>query len=176
MTFAPDTVEALESSVHLANSALAPDTLTTIEALQEFYVRFAYTGAAPTAADLEPVRAIRPRLRALFVADRDDAVTLVNAILAEQGAVPQLTRHGDTDWHIHATTDDRPIHERILVETAMAMIDVIRADETSRFGRCAAEDCDGVVIDLSRNRSRKYCSTACTNREAAAAYRARRRA
>ena len=43
MTFAPDTVEALESSVHLANSALAPDTLTTIEALQEFYVRFAYT-------------------------------------------------------------------------------------------------------------------------------------
>ena len=31
MTFAPDTVEALESSVHLANSALAPDTLTTIE-------------------------------------------------------------------------------------------------------------------------------------------------
>ena len=107
MTFAPDTVEALESSVHLANSALAPDTLTTIEALQEFYVRFAYTGAAPTAADLEPVRAIRPRLRALFVADRDDAVTLVNAILAEQGAVPQLTRHGDTDWHIHATTDDR---------------------------------------------------------------------
>ena len=56
------------------------------------------------------------------------------------------------------------------------MIDVIRADETSRFGRCAAEDCDGVVIDLSRNRSRKYCSTACTNREAVAAYRARRRA
>ena len=110
------------------------------------------------------------------LADRDDAVTLVNAILAEQGAVPQLTRHGDTDWHIHATTDDRPIHERILVETAMAMIDVIRADETSRFGRCAAEDCDGVVIDLSRNRSRKYCSTACTNREAVAAYRARRRA
>ena len=90
--------------------------------------------------------------------------------------MPQLTRHGDTDWHIHATTDDRPIHERILVETAMAMIDVIRADEMSRFGRCAAEDCDGVVIDLSRNRSRKYCSTACTNREAVAAYRARRRA
>ena len=158
MTFTPDTIEALESSVHLANSALAPDTLTTIEALQEFYMRFAYTGAAPTAADLE------------------HAVTLVNAILAEQGAVPQLTRHGDTDWHIHATTDDRPIHERILVETAMAMIDVIRADEMSRFGRCAAEDCDGVVIDLSRNRSRKYCSTACTNREAVAAYRARRRA
>ena len=32
----------------------------------------------------------------------------------------------------------------------------------------------GVVLDLSRNRSRRYCSTACANRNAVAAYRARR--
>ena len=56
----------------------------------------------------------------------------------------------------------------------MAMVDVIRADEISRFGVCAADDCDGVVLDLSRNRSRKFCSTACTNRMAVAAYRARK--
>ena len=55
----------------------------------------------------------------------------------------------------------------------MAMTDVIRADELSRFGRCDDEDCDGIVLDLSRNRSRRYCSTACTNRNATAAYRAR---
>jgi predicted RNA-binding Zn ribbon-like protein len=59
----------------------------------------------------------------------------------------------------------------------MAMIDMIRADEMSRFDRCANVDCDGIVLDLSRNRSRNrsrlYCSTACTNRAAAAAHRAR---
>ncbi|MDZ8171658.1 CGNR zinc finger domain-containing protein [Microbacterium xanthum] len=175
MAFAPDTVEALESSVFLANTALEPDTLIAPSDLEEFYVRFSYTGAAPTGRELEPVRDIRSRLRQLFTADRDDAVPLVNAILVEQRAIPQLTRHGETDWHIHATTEDRPFHERILVETAMAMIDVIRADEMGRFGRCGAADCEGVVIDLSRNRSRKYCSTTCTNREAVAAYRSRQR-
>jgi predicted RNA-binding Zn ribbon-like protein len=64
---------------------------------------------------------------------------------------------------------------RIRVETAMAMIDVIRADETSRLDVCADPSCDGLVLDLSRNRSRRFCSTACTNRAAVAAYRARRR-
>ena len=62
---------------------------------------------------------------------------------------------------------------RIIVETAMAMIDVIRADEMSRLGICADDDCEGLVLDLSRNRSRRFCSTACGNRNAVAAYRAR---
>ena len=45
----------------------------------------------------------------------------------------------------------------------------------SRLDTCAADDCDDVVLDLSRNRSRRYCSTTCGNREAVAAYRARQR-
>ena len=57
----------------------------------------------------------------------------------------------------------------------MAMIDVIRADEMSRLGVCADDDCEGVVLDLSRNRSRRFCSTTCGNRDAVAAYRARQR-
>ena len=104
---------------------------------------------------------------------RDEAVPIVNEILESQRALPQLARHGDVDWHIHATSDDRPLDERILVETAMAMIDVIRADEMSRFAHCAMDDCDGVVFDMSRNRSRKYCTVTCTNRAAQAAFRAR---
>ncbi|WP_061963879.1 CGNR zinc finger domain-containing protein [Demequina aurantiaca] len=173
MTFANDTLEALESGVLLSNSELEPDTLSTMDELVEFFDGFTYTGARPTARDLDEVRAIRSTLRSLFTASRDGAVPLVNEILADQGALPQLVRHGDVDWHIHATDDDRPLAERILVETAMAMIDVIRADEMSRFGRCEMDDCDGIVLDLSRNRSRKYCSTTCTNRAAVSAYRAR---
>lgn len=173
MKFTDDTAESLESAVSLANSELEPDTLTSLAELTEFFDRFAYTGARPTAADVDLVRGIRSTLRTLFQSTRDEAVPLVNAVLAEQQALPRLVRHGDTDWHIHAISDDRPLHERILVETAMAMIDLIRADEMSRFGRCEMDDCDGVVLDLSRNRSRKYCTTTCTNRAAVQAYRAR---
>jgi predicted RNA-binding Zn ribbon-like protein len=62
------------------------------------------------------------------------------------------------------------------VETAMAMIDVIRADEMSRLDICADAACDSVVLDLSRNRSKRFCSVACGNRNAVAAYRQRQRA
>jgi predicted RNA-binding Zn ribbon-like protein len=55
----------------------------------------------------------------------------------------------------------------------MAMIEIIRADELSRLGTCASGGCGGVVLDLSRNRSRRFCSTACGNRSAVGAYRAR---
>ena len=173
MTFAHDTTEALESAAFLANSELEPDTMTDFDHLKAFFDDFHYSGSRPVAADLEQVRAIRSRVRSLFKASRDQAVPLVNAILAEQQALPQVVRHDGVDWHIHATSDDRPLAERILVETAMALIDVIRADEFQRFGDCEMEDCDGVVVDLSRNRSRKYCSVTCTNRAAQAAYRAR---
>ena len=173
MRFGHDLAVALESGVWLANSALEPDAVLTLEDVEEFFDRFEYTGARPVERDVEQVRAIRPTLRSVFLAGRDGAVPLVNEILEKARAVPRLVRHGDTDWHIHATDDDGPFATRILVETAIGIIDMVRADEMNRFGICAMDDCEGVVLDLSRNRSRIYCSVACTNRAAAAAYRAR---
>jgi len=172
--FAPDVAAALGAAVELANSQ-EPDTLTSLGALRTFYDEWGYTGSRPrTTAELEAVRAIRPRLQQLLTADRDTAVSLINIILAEQQAVPRLVRHDQFDWHIHAISDDRPMHERVLVETAMAMIDFVRSGEMSRLRLCAARDCDDIVLDLSRNRSRRFCSTTCGNREAQAAFRARR--
>ena len=176
MPFTHDTEVALQAAVTLANSALEPDTLVDLAALDAFYAEYGYTGRRDgDAAELEAVRAIRPQLRRLLTADRDDAVALVNRMLADAGAVPQLVRHDVWDWHLHAVGPDRDLPTRILVETAMAMIDVVREQETSRLGTCADAECGGVVLDLSRNRSKRYCSTACGNRNAVAAYRARQR-
>jgi predicted RNA-binding Zn ribbon-like protein len=97
----------------------------------------------------------------------------VNALLARHRATPRVVRHDDLGWHVHAVSDDAPLPTRIGVETAMAMVDVVRAGELSRLSVCADEDCDGVVLDLSRNRSKMFCSTACSNRAAVAAYRRR---
>lgn len=174
MVFAHDTEAALLAAVELANSELEPDTLTTTEDLAAFFDRHGYTGVRTGERDeLDRVRAVRSDLRALLTGGRDDAVERVNAMLASANALPRLVRHGDLDWHIHAVDDGAELATRINVETAMAMIDVIRLDEMSRLAVCADEDCTGVVLDLSRNRSRKYCSTACGNRNAVAAYRAR---
>jgi predicted RNA-binding Zn ribbon-like protein len=61
------------------------------------------------------------------------------------------------------------------VEVAMAVLDVIRADEMGRLRHCAADDCSAVLVDLSRNRSKRYCDVGnCGNRMNVNAYRARR--
>jgi predicted RNA-binding Zn ribbon-like protein len=177
VVFTHDTEVALQAAVTLANSdGEQEDTLTTVAELDGVWEKFSYSGRHDrTRAELDSVRAIRPRLRALLVADRDGAVELVNRMLREARAVPQLSRHDEFDWHIHAIDEQAPLDTRILVETAMAMIDVIRADEMSRLATCADDTCDDVVLDLSRNRSRLFCSTTCGNRNAVAAYRARQR-
>ncbi len=177
MSFAHDTEAALLAAVALVNTAEEPDTLTTVAELDDYFVTHGYTGNhRGDAAELGAVRRLRYELRTLLTSERDAAVALVNSMLADAGALPQLVRHGDTDWHLHAVDDDRPLDTRIAVETAMAMIDVIRSDDLSRLDVCADPDCGGVVLDLSRNRSRRFCSTACGNRAAVAAYRARRAA
>jgi len=165
---------ALQAAVTLVNSDLEPVSLTTVDELDEFLADFGYTGRHDgDQAEVDAVRAILPQLRQLLTSDRDHAAGMVNEMLFQAKALPQLSRHDGYDWHLHAVAPDRPLADRIIVETAMAMIDVIRADELSRLGICADDDCEGLVLDLSRNRSRRFCSTACGNRNAVAAYRAR---
>ena len=165
---------ALQAAVRLVNSAEEPDTMESVADLDAYFEEFAYTGRhRRTQDELAEVRALRPTLRGLLTADRDDAVRQVNDLLARHHAVPRLVRHEEWDWHLHAVDDEQPLATRIAVETAMAMIDVIRTDEMSRLDVCADDDCNGVVLDLSRNRSRRFCSTTCGNRNAVAAYRAR---
>ncbi len=177
MLFASDTEAALRSTVALVNSAEEPDTLVSIAQLDRWYEEQGFTGRRDgDEAELAALRALRPVLRELLTSDRDTAAELVNGMLADARAVPRLVRHDGLDWHIHAVPRDAPLARRVVVEAAMAMVDVIRSDELSRLAVCADAGCEGLVLDLSRNRSRRYCSTTCANRNAVSAYRARRRA
>ena len=175
MVFAHDTEASLRAAVALVNSAGPPDALTTTAELEAFFAAHRYNGArAGDAVELAAVRALRSPLRELLTADRDRAVVLVNDTLRRHRAVPQLVRHDELDYHLHAIDQSAPFADRITVETAMAMIDVVRADELSRLAVCAEATCEDLVLDLSRNRSRRFCSVTCGNRLAVAAYRARR--
>jgi len=174
--FAYDTELSLRAAVALVKTAVEPDTLTELSQLDAWYGEHGFTGRRDgDAAELEALRALRPVLRELLTAERDDAAALVNTLLADAQAMPQLRRHDGLDWHIHAVPADAPLARRVAVEVAMAMVDVIRADELSRLSVCADARCDDIVLDLSRNRSRRFCSTTCANRNAVAAYRARGR-
>ncbi|NAZ85376.1 CGNR zinc finger domain-containing protein [Kineococcus indalonis] len=176
MVFTHDTTQALLAAAELVNTLGDPDGLRGVDDLAEFSARFGYTGRLDgDEAELEAVRATRPVLRDLMTRTRDGAAPLVNELLARERATPRLVRHDGQDWHVHAVPDDAPLAVRVLVETAMAVLDVVRADEMDRLGVCADERCGGVVVDLSRNRSKRFCSAACGNRNAVSAFRSRRR-
>lgn len=178
MIFAPDTEVTLQWASALVNTrptAAAPETLTSVDDLLAHMAGWSWTGAAPDSdTDVAQVRRVRDRIRTLWDADLTEAVDLVNALLRDGKALPQLVIHEPFGWHIHATESEAPIAVRMAVDTAMAMVDVIRTDSLDRLGDCGAEDCANVLVDLTKNRSRKFCDTACANRTHAAAYRARK--
>ncbi|UYM05725.1 CGNR zinc finger domain-containing protein [Solicola gregarius] len=178
MQFAYDTRVALATGSALVNTVQPEgDLLADRAGLDRFLVDHPYTGRIDgDGAELRAVRDVRDRLRALWDADaRDDVVVLVNALLADSGARPFLARHDEWDWHLHLSDPEAPLADRIAAESAMAFVDLIRADDLDRLQRCAAPDCDDVLVDLSRNRSKRYCDTGnCGNRQHVAAYRARR--
>lgn len=180
MVFAHDTEVALAAAAALVNTAPDPETggeeeLAGIEDLDRFVLTWGWTGRhCRDVAELQQVRDLRPRLHRIWEVDEDEVVRIVNGLLEEFRALPQLVKHDEWEYHLHATPPDAPLAARMAVEAAMAMVDVVRGGELDRLRICQAPDCQDVVVDLSKNRSKRFCDSGCGNRMAAAAYRARR--
>lgn len=181
MVFAHDTEVSLNATAALVNTALvktgrgAAEGLPDVAALDRYLAQWQRSGSRTRdAAELAAVRRLRATLAGLWEMAPDEAVVLVNALLREAGALPQLVRHDGWDYHVHATPSDAPLADRMAVDAAMAFADVIRSGELGRLRVCAALDCGSVLVDLSKNRSRRFCGLACANRVNVAAYRSRR--
>ena len=178
MVFAHDTEAALATAADLVNTDNSDgERLADVAALHVFCQRHGITGVRlGTAHELRSVKALRPQLRRIWEVDEDEVVRLVNALLRKSNALPQLVRHGEWSYHLHATPSDAPLAARFAVEAAMAFVDVVRAGELSRLRICEYPGCGDVVVDLSKNRSKRFCDAGCGNKAAVAAYRARKAA
>jgi len=178
LLFAHDTEVALTAAAALVNTGRGgSELLSDTEALDRFVSTWRWTGTRThDQAELAAVQRLRPRLERLWEMDSDDAADLVNTLLKEANALPQLVKHDGWDYHLHATPPEAPLADRMAVEAAMAFTDVIRSGQLDRLRLCAAADCDNVHVDLSKNRSRRFCSNLCANRTNVAAYRTRQAA
>jgi len=174
MIFAHDTEVNLGFAAAWVNTAGDPEDLPGVAALDAFVQSWGWTGSRRRdEAELAAVRQLRPRIRLLWELDKDGAVELVNQLLAEFHALPQLVRHDAWDYHLHASPSEAPLAARMAVDVAMGMVDLLRADELSRLRVCDIADCSDVLVDLSRNRSKRYCDAQCSNLAAVRAYRSR---
>jgi predicted RNA-binding Zn ribbon-like protein len=181
--FGADLLEALAAGAELINTgrAAAGDELRTAADVQEFGDRYAFHGNPAGPGDLARLRALRARLDGAAVAcesgDEAAAIEMLNALLAETGAIPQIVAHDGRGPHIHVSRPAAPIPDRIAAHLAMGLAELVVAGESQRVRSCASPTCRDVFVDLSRNRSRRYCdSRTCGNRLHVAAYRARRSA
>ncbi len=176
-----DSEQALDELVDLLNGGVrgaGDDPLATTDALARYLDDHRITGArAGTGAELRAVRALRDRLRELFAraadGDLDTVVGGLNELVATSGAVPRLVAHDDLPLHLHYTPADAPLHHRLGAEMGIALAIVVRDGGLERLRLCESPDCQRVLVDLSRNRSRRYCDAQCGNRHHVAAYRRR---
>ena len=154
------------------------DVLADQETLVAFLEQLEISGSrAGDKHELASMRQLRERLRAAFVrsthGDRDGVIGAVNSLIADVRAVPRLVEHDGLPPHLHYTPSDAPLDERLGAEIGVALAIVVRDGGIDRLRICASPDCTDVLIDLSKNRSRRYCSTQCANRQHVAAYRQR---
>jgi predicted RNA-binding Zn ribbon-like protein len=189
--FAHDTTAALLLAADLVNSAdlataaglATAASLDSVAGLDSVAALEAFLGRhqleprrRATAADLDAVLALRPRLRAVWQATgTEDRAGLVNDLLRDSGARPRLVDHGGGwGWHLHVTGHDAALEHRLAAQAGFAFADLVRLGEADRLRCCEAPGCQAVFTDLSRNRSRRYCDTGnCGNRQHVAAYRDR---
>jgi predicted RNA-binding Zn ribbon-like protein len=179
--FGHDTEIALGAVVALVNSSpetSAAECLGDLPALRRFVEEQKISDVGPlTRADLEAVHRLRSRLREIFAAPDDrTAIDLVNALVADARTTPRLTNHDGFPLHIHYFAPGASLAQHLAADCGMALAQVLAAGERDRLRTCEAPDCARVLVDLSRNRSRRYCDArTCGNRLHVAAYRARRR-
>jgi predicted RNA-binding Zn ribbon-like protein len=180
MHFSHDTELTLRAACVLVNSdRVEGERLGDMAALNAYLDGFGWTGRRDhDAAELDSVHRLRERLGQIWsvASDEERVVAEVNALLSDTKAAPWLTRHPEMpEWHLHLASVHDPLWQRMGAEMAMALADLIRVGELRRLKICAASDCEAVLVDLSRNRSGKYCDTGnCGNRQHVAAYRERR--
>ena len=137
-------------------------------------------GRRVTPADLVDLAALAGRLRPVFAAaeagDADRVAALVNALLRDYRAAPELSRHDGEPWHLHFHSTVAGLATEWGAGCATGLAVVVDAQASGRLGVCRADACDRVYVDVSRNASRRFCSEACLNRTKVAAFRARARA
>lgn len=161
----------------LPSDALAPDALGTPDALARLLKATGFGGyRAGGAQELSEVTRLRRPLHAVWRAkDAATVAQLSNRLLRQSQALPQLVCHDGSDWHLHLTADRAALADRIAAQAAIGFITLVRAGELTRLKTCDGPGCGAVLLDFSRNRSRRFCDTGnCGNRQHVAAYRARK--
>ena len=171
-----------ELAVRLVNTASlgheGGDLLTSIDGLRSLVADREHLSHSISRSDLDALRMVRDEFRGFFVAcsqgNGEDAAARLNELLIQFPVHPQLSGHDGQPWHVHYT-ESGSMSDKYAAGAAMGLAVRLAELGLERFGVCQATPCLGVFMDVSANRTRRYCSERCASRANVIAYRARKR-
>jgi predicted RNA-binding Zn ribbon-like protein len=171
--------DPLSLAVELVNTldqlATPPERLTDVDVARHLVRTRGWpelAGSLPTGA-LPEVVALRERLRAVFAADLPAAIDLLNGMLA--GAEARLVPVGGDEpaVELRASSGAGGV-TGVTVLLADALARHVARYGAARLGVCEGAPCTCVYVDRTKAVRQRYCSSLCSDRVAAAAYRRRR--
>jgi predicted RNA-binding Zn ribbon-like protein len=171
-----------ELAVRLVNSCSlgneGGDLLGSLDGLRALVADREHLSHGISRSDLESLRQLRDEFRGFFVAcsqgEGAEAAARLNELLMQYPVHPQLSGHDGQPWHVHYT-ESGSMSDKYAAGAAMGLAVRLADLGLDRFGICQAAPCQGVFIDTSASRTRRYCSDRCTNRANVTAFRARKR-
>lgn len=139
-------------------------------AREDYQPRVSHETAGTLAAVADEIREV---FDATAADDLDRAAGLVNRMLRATGARPQLDFTDENGWSLHFHGPDDSVAHGWAAGLAAGLALALGSDLAGRLGVCAADPCDRVYVDTSRNGGKRFCSARCQSRVKAAAHRAR---
>ncbi len=113
----------------------------------------------------------------LAESDEDRAAQALNALFAQYGTRPRLTRHDGHAWHLHVDRGERAgWGEWFLASGALELSRLLTEYGRIAWGACAAEGCGRFFLGAGPGSARRYCRVTCATRARVAAHRRRKRA
>jgi predicted RNA-binding Zn ribbon-like protein len=150
-----------------------PEKLVALGDLDRLLERCPERAPRASAADLDPVRALRPVLFHGFEAGTPESfAATVNPLLARGRAGWQMAPGPDGVWALGPAGRAR-VADWLGAHAARGLAELVIAYGVERLHVCAADDCQCAAVDVSRNGTRRFCSRTCANRTNVRRHRAR---
>ncbi len=138
--------------------------LATADAYRALMADRPHLNGPVTVTDLESLRMLRDALRKVFMSAaagaEGEAVRSLNALLIQHPIHPQISGHDGQDWHLHLT-ESGTVSDRYAAGAVFGLTATVNEMGLGRLRVCAADGCRDVFIDISSDRSRRYCSDRC---------------
>lgn len=159
-----------------------PEFLRTPADLQEFLAKHDVEMSDEPLAEMEfmRVRQLRNRLRDIFLRlEISEPVEVQREINSLLGATPVNLQASISEGELIEVKYEIPttvaLVERLAVQVGLGLTLALQQYGTERLKVCAAAPCQEVFIDVSKNKSRRFCGERCANRYNVAHFRERQR-